>query len=52
MEELIINRRIARRTTAGRRFPPDPPRVDEIIAVMKAAGESPYGLRLRGLIVI
>jgi hypothetical protein len=29
--------RTEHRTTAGRRFPADPPRVDEIIAVMKAA---------------
>jgi site-specific recombinase XerD len=43
---------IHRRTTAGRRFPADPPRIEEIIAVMRAAGESPYGLRLRALIVI
>jgi site-specific recombinase XerD len=39
-------------TTKGRRFPPDPPRVDEIIAVMREAGESIYGLRLRAVIVI
>ena len=42
----------ARRSTAGRRFPADPPRVEEIVAVMKTAGESPYAVRLRGLIVI
>ncbi len=41
-----------RHSTAGRRFPADPPRVEEIVAVMKAAGESAYGLRLRALIVI
>ncbi len=41
-----------RRSTAGRRFPADPPRVEEIVAVMKTAGESPYALRLRALIVI
>ena len=41
-----------RRSTAGRTFPADPPRVEEIVAVMKAAGQSPYGLRLRALIVI
>jgi site-specific recombinase XerD len=44
--------RVNRRSTAGRRFPADPPRVEEIIAVMKAAGESAYGLRLRALIVV
>lgn len=40
------------RSTAGRSFPADPPRVEEIVAVMKTAGESPYALRLRALIVI
>ena len=48
MHELSTDRR----NTAGRRFPADPPRVEEIIAVMKAAGESAYGLRLRALVVI
>ena len=36
----------------GRRFPADPPRVEEIIAVMRQAGERPHGLRVRGLIVV
>ena len=36
----------------GRRYPADPPRVEEIVAVMKAAGDSPFGQRLRGLIVV
>ncbi len=36
----------------GRRYPPDPPTVEEIIAVMRAAGEDPDGLRLRGVIVL
>ena len=36
----------------GRRYPPDPPTVDEIIAVMRAAGDRPGGLRLRGVIVM
>jgi site-specific recombinase XerD len=36
----------------GRRYPPDPPTVEEIIAVMRAAGDSPDGVRLRGVIVI
>jgi hypothetical protein len=35
----------------GLRYPPDPPTVEEIIAVMGAAGDDPDGLRLRGLIV-
>ena len=36
----------------GRRYPPDPPSVEEIIAVMRAAGDGPDGLRLRGVIVM
>src|SRR4249919_624613 len=36
----------------GRRYPPDPPTVEEIIAVMRATGEDPDGLRLRGVIVM
>jgi hypothetical protein len=33
----------------GLQYPPDPPTVEEIITVMRAAGETPDGLRLRGL---
>ena len=36
----------------GLRYPPDPPTVEEIIAVMRAAGDDPDGVRLRGLIVV
>jgi site-specific recombinase XerC len=36
----------------GRRCPADPPRVEEIVAVMREAGHRPHGLRLRGLIVV
>jgi integrase len=36
----------------GFRFPPDPPRVEEIVAVMRRAGETDHGLRLRALIVV
>ena len=36
----------------GRRYPPDPPTVEEIIAVMRAAGDDPDGVRLRGVIVM
>ena len=36
----------------GRRYPPDPPTVEEIIAVTRAAGEQPEGVRLRGVIVV
>ncbi|MDQ3241418.1 MAG: site-specific integrase [Actinomycetota bacterium] len=42
----------ARRPTRGRRYPADPPRVEEIVAVMRQAGESSYGSRLRGMIVV
>ncbi|MGI8712022.1 MAG: tyrosine-type recombinase/integrase [Solirubrobacteraceae bacterium] len=37
---------------AGRRYPADPPTVEEIIAVMRAAGDSADGARLRALIVM
>jgi integrase len=36
----------------GRRYPADPPTVEEIIAVMRAAGDGADGARLRALIVI
>jgi site-specific recombinase XerD len=36
----------------GRRYPADPPRVEEIVAVMRQAGSDKYGQRLRGLIVV
>src|SRR5436309_7315830 len=36
----------------GLRYPADPPTVEEIIAVMRAADDSPDGIRLRGLIII
>lgn len=36
----------------GRRYPADPPRPEEIIAVMRAAGSATKGIRLRGLIVV
>jgi site-specific recombinase XerD len=36
----------------GRRYPADPPTVEEIIAVMRAAGDGADGERLRALIVI
>ncbi len=36
----------------GLRYPADPPTVEEIIAVMRAAGDDPDGTRLRGLIVV
>jgi site-specific recombinase XerD len=36
----------------GMRYPADPPRVEEIVAVMRAAGGRPNGARVRGLIVV
>ncbi len=36
----------------GLRYPADPPTVEEIIAVMRAAGDQADGVRLRGLIVV
>jgi site-specific recombinase XerD len=36
----------------GRRYPPDPPTVEEIIAVMRAAGTGSDGIRFRALIVV
>jgi site-specific recombinase XerC len=36
----------------GLRYPPDPPAVEEIVAVMRAAGDSPEGVRLRAIIVV
>jgi site-specific recombinase XerD len=36
----------------GLRYPADPPRVEEIIAVMRTAGDSSHGRRLRALIII
>jgi site-specific recombinase XerD len=36
----------------GRRYPADPPTVEEIVAVMRCAGETAYGLRARALVVL
>jgi integrase-like protein len=36
----------------GRRYPADPPRTEEIIAVMRCSGTGLYGARARGLIVV
>jgi hypothetical protein len=36
----------------GLRYPADPPRVEEIIAIMRHAGPSAHGDRVRGLIVV
>ncbi len=36
----------------GLRYPPDPPTVEEIVAVMRQAGDGAHGARLRVLIVL
>jgi integrase len=36
----------------GERYPADPPSVEEIIAVMRAAGDDRHGARLRALIAV
>ena len=36
----------------GVRYPADPPTVEEIVAVMRVAGDTPHGRRLRALIVV
>jgi hypothetical protein len=36
----------------GIRYPADPPRVEEIVAVMRQAGAGLHGARVRGLIVV
>src|SRR6478752_2413219 len=38
--------------TKGRRYPPDPPRPEEIIAVMRYCADGLHGLRARGLIAV
>ena len=36
----------------GMQYPPDPPRAEEIVLVMRQAGHDRHGLRLRALIVV
>ena len=36
----------------GVRYPADPPTVEEIVTVMRQAGDGPHGRRLRALIVV
>jgi len=66
MSEMLLDRAGRRRSPAtmpgfhagrpprnkGLRYPADPPKVEEIIAVMRKAGDDAHGRRLRGLIVI
>jgi integrase len=66
MSELVLDRAGRRRSPAtmpgfhagrapgnkGLRYPADPPMVEEIVAVMRYAGDRAHGERLRGLIAI
>ena len=66
MSEMLLDRAGRRRSPAtmpgfharrpprnkGLRYPADPPKVEEIVAVMRMAGDDAHGRRLRGLIVV
>jgi integrase len=67
MESILLldraGRRRSRATTSsfhrgvpapnkGVPYPPDPPTVEEVVAVMRAADDGPDGVRLRGAIVV
>ena len=66
MSEMLLDRAGRRRSRAtmpgfhagrpprnkGLRYPADPPKVEEIVSVMRAAGAAAHGRRLRALIVI
>ena len=66
MSEMLLDRAGRRRSPAtmpgfhagrpprnkGLRYPADPPKVEEIVAVMRTAGDNAHGRRLRGLIVV
>jgi integrase len=66
MSELLLDRAGRRRSPAtlpgfhagqapgnkGVRYPADPPKVEEIVGVMRSAGDDAHGRRLRGLIVV
>jgi site-specific recombinase XerD len=66
MESVLLNAAGHRRSPAtlpgyhrgrpprnkGEEYPADPPTVEEIVAVMRAVGDRPYGHRLRVLIVL
>ena len=66
MSELLLDRAARRRSPAtmpgfhtgrparnkGLRYPADPPKVEEIVAVMRTAGGGAHARRLRGLIAI
>ena len=50
MSEMLLDRTGRRRSPAT--MPSDPPKVEEIVAVMRTAGDGAHGRRLRGLIVV
>ena len=66
MSEMLLDRAGRRRSPAtmpgfhagrpprnkGLRYPADPPKIEEIIAVMRKAGDDAHGRRIRGLIVV
>src|SRR4051812_14858321 len=66
MSELLLNAAGRRRSPAtlpefhagrpprnkGIRYPADPPTIEEIVTVMRHAGDTVHGRRLRGLIVV
>jgi integrase len=43
---------LSRPGNKGRRYAADPPRVEEIVAVMRQAGDGAFGRWLRGLIIV
>jgi site-specific recombinase XerD len=52
-DALQLHQPVRRRpANKGRRYPADPPRVEETIGVMREAGEGPYGRRMRALIAV
>jgi site-specific recombinase XerD len=51
-QRCLVFTRVARRATRVCATRLNPPKVEEIVAVMRAAGDGAHGRRLRGLIVI
>jgi integrase len=49
-EQVLAQRRVPR--NKGMRYPADPPTVEEIVAVMRQAGDGRSAARMRGLIVV
>jgi hypothetical protein len=66
MSELLLDAADRRRSTAtlpefhagrpprnkGMSYPADPPAIEDIVTVMRRAGDGVHGRRLRGLIVV